>query len=355
MRGARETAPLAVSKDGSQAAESQDVVELADRTRARTSRGDGTAALRLCSLAAMAALSAAVRLALVLERATPRYLRRVPLRRAVRSFARSGDLSVLDAPSSLPSVLAPVVQSVAWLPGDAAFRLTQTLHVVVMSLAVVPAYLIARRLGIGTGLALGAAAFAVACPDLLYSGYVTADALGYTLALVAIHAAVRALAAPTFGSQAWLLAAVAAGTATRVQYVVLLPAVLVGSLVVARGRPGRAVRELWLVWAVVAVGALAVATAGAAVLGRYGSLASAGVSAEGIGWLPVSGYLLALAAGAAVVPGRGCLDVLGGREAHRPHDCLVRSALPHTPPCSRRGRRPDSACTPAPTGSSSAT
>ena len=52
-----------------------------------------------------------------------------------------------------------------------------------------------------------------------------------------------------------------------------------------------------------AVGALAVATAGAAVLGRYGSLASAGVSAEGIGWLPVSGYLLALAAGAAVVPG----------------------------------------------------
>ena len=101
---------------------------------------------------------------------------------------------MLDAPSSLPSVLAPVVQSVAWLPGDAelAFRLTQTLHVVVMSLAVVPAYLIARRLGIGTGLALGAAAFAVACPDLLYSGYVTADALGYTLALVAIHAAVRA-------------------------------------------------------------------------------------------------------------------------------------------------------------------
>ena len=95
----------------------------------------------------------------------------------------------------------------------------------------------------------------------------------------------------------------AAAAATRVQYVVLLPAAVVASLVVARGRPGRALRELWLVWAVVVGGAVAAAVAGAAVLGRYGSLASTGVSAEGLGWLPVSGYLLALAAGAAVAPG----------------------------------------------------
>jgi hypothetical protein len=257
-------------------------------------------------LAALVGLNLAVRVPLVFHRATPRYFPDEYLySELARSFARSGDLRVLDASSSLPSVLAPVLQSLAWLPGDAelAFRLTQALHVVVMSLAIVPVYLIARRLGVRTGLALTAAAFAIVCPDLVFAGYVTADAIGYTLALVAVHAALRALAVPTVAAQAWLVVACAAATAIRTQYVLLLPATAAASLVIARRRPLRAVRELWLVWALVGLGAVAVAAAGAGALGRYGTLASAGVSADGLTWLPVSAYLLALAVGAAVVPG----------------------------------------------------
>jgi hypothetical protein len=83
----------------------------------------------------------------------------------------------------------------------------------------------------------------------------------------------------------------------------LLPLTAAASLAVARRRPLRAVRELWPVWALVGLGAVAVAAAGAGALGRYGTLASAGVSADGLTWLPVSAYLLALAVGAAVVPG----------------------------------------------------
>jgi hypothetical protein len=257
-------------------------------------------------LATLVGVSATVRLILVFQRATPRYFPDEYLySELAQSFARSGDLLVLDETSSLPSLLAPIVQSLAWLPGDAelAFRLTQTLHVLVMSLAVVPVYLVARRLGVRTGLALVAAAFAVACPDLVFAGYVTADAIGYTLALVAVHAALRALSAPSISNQAWFVGACAAAAATRVQYVVLLPAAAAASLAIGRRRPLGALRELWVVWLLVGLTAAAVAAAGAGALGRYGTLASAGVSTESLGWLPVSGYLLALAVGGAVVPG----------------------------------------------------
>jgi hypothetical protein len=270
-------------------------------------RIDVRAALRpAVALTAIAVLGAAIRLPFVLERATPRYFPDEYLYgELARSLAETGQLRVLGTSSSLPSLLAPVVQALAWLPGDAAtaFRLTQLLHVVAMSLAVVPVYLIARRLGIGTTAALAAAAFAVVCPDLLYAGYLTADAIGYTLSLVAVHAALRALAVRTVASQAWCVAACGLATATRVQYAVLLPATALASLAVARREWLRAPRQLWAVWAVVLAGAIVAVAVGSTVLGRYGTLASAGASRESLTWLPVSGYLLAVAAGAAIVPG----------------------------------------------------
>jgi hypothetical protein len=270
-------------------------------------RIDIRAALRpAVALTLIAGLSAAIRLPFVLERATPRYFPDEYLYgELARSLAGTGQLRVLGSSSSLPSLLAPIVQALAWLPGDAAtaFRLTQLLHVVAMSLAVVPVYLIARRLEVGTTAALAAAAFAVVCPDLLYAGYVTADAIGYLLALVAVHAALRALTARTVASQAWCIAACGLATATRLQYAVLLPATALASLVVERRDWWRAPRRLSAIWAVVLAGAVVALAAGSTVLGRYGTLASAGASRESLTWLPVSGYLLAVAAGAAIVPG----------------------------------------------------
>jgi hypothetical protein len=258
------------------------------------------------ALAGLVVLSAAVRLLLVLERATPRYFPDEYLySELARSFADRGRLHVLGEPASLPSPLAPVVHAAAWLPGDPelAFRLTQGLHVLAMSLAAVPVYLLARRLGLGPGLALGPAAVAVASPDLLYAGYVTADAIGYTLALVALLAGVRALAKPTLAAQAWFVAATAAATAARIQYAVLVPCLLAAAVVVERGRVARALRSVWLVAALTLAGGLAVAAVGGAALGRYGSLGASVVSTEMLGWLPASAFLLALAAGAVLIPG----------------------------------------------------
>ena len=44
-----------------------------------------------------------------------------------------------------------------------------------MSLAAVPVFLLARRLGLGSALALALAALTVAVPDMLYASWVLAD------------------------------------------------------------------------------------------------------------------------------------------------------------------------------------
>ena len=64
-----------------------------------------------------------------------------------------------------------------------------------MSLAAVPVFLIARRLGSGQRVSLALAAFTVLVPDLLYASFVSSEALAYPLLLaVRVLAATRALA-----------------------------------------------------------------------------------------------------------------------------------------------------------------
>ena len=54
---------------------------------------------------------------------------------------------------------------------ETAYHLVQAENAVFMSLAAVPVYLLARRLGLGAGYALACAAFALAIPDLAFAGF----------------------------------------------------------------------------------------------------------------------------------------------------------------------------------------
>ena len=74
----------------------------------------------------------------------------------------------------------------AWRVGDVetAFRLVQAVHAAAFTLAAVPAYLIARRLEVGRGLALAVAAGALLVPDALYAGFVLAEPIAYPLARI---------------------------------------------------------------------------------------------------------------------------------------------------------------------------
>ena len=133
-------------------------------------------------VAALVAASFFLRIALVFGRELQRYLPDEYLYgQLARSLAEGRGARVLGEPVALPTLLQPILTAPAWLFGDPelAFRLTQGANAAAMSLGAVVVFLLARELGVPAWSAVGAAAVALASPDLLYAGYVTADAFGY--------------------------------------------------------------------------------------------------------------------------------------------------------------------------------
>jgi hypothetical protein len=257
------------------------------------------------ALAILVCASAGVRFALALERSAHRYLPDEFLYgQLARSLAEGDGFRVLGQPTRLPSLLQPVLSAPAWLTGDPelAFRLTQALNACVMSLAAVPAYLLARHIGLGRGASFACAAAAVVSPDLVYVGYVTADAIGYTVALAAALAGVRLLTRPSLAGQVSFLTLCGLATAVRLQYAVLLPATLLAALIVERGRVLVAARHYWLLSGIAAIAVATGSFASHRLLGRYASLLASDASWEAGRWLGRSAFLLALACGIVVVP-----------------------------------------------------
>ena len=176
-----------------------------------------------------------------------------------RSLADGAGIQVRDEPFGVVSVLYPLLLAPAYLLFDSlpdAYAAARTINAVVMSLAAIPAYLIARRL-LPTGLSLLAALLAVALPSLAYTGTLMSENAFYPAFLLAAWALLRALDEPTLRRQAVLLAAAGAVTLVRVQGLAVVLAALTAPLLlrlVAR-RPLRP----WLpLYGVVAGGAVLV-------------------------------------------------------------------------------------------------
>jgi len=275
-------------------------------------------------LALIGASAFAIAVACSFARRTPRYLPDEFLYAQLsRSLAAGRGLRVLGESSSLPSQLEPLITAVFWAAGDAAlaFRSTQVVHGLFMSLAVVPVFMLARRLSIRAPLALASAAVVAVSPDLVYAGYATADALGYLLALTTITVGVDLLAQPARRTEAAFVALAGFSAFARLQYLVLLPAFVLAALVVERGSLRTVCRHFALVNATLIAGLALVLSRGGDTLGRYQSIREFEVSREMLRWAAVSGFLLCLSAGAALAP--AALSWLGS--------ALVR------PPSPRRG------------------
>ncbi len=90
-----------------------------------------------------------------------------------------------------------------------------------MSLAAIPVYLLALRLGLSRRIALALAALALLVPDLLYASFVTSEPFAYPLVLAAVAAATIALAEPTRRAQLAFVAFAALAALTRAQLAVL--------------------------------------------------------------------------------------------------------------------------------------
>ncbi len=261
-----------------------------------------------------------VRLAAAFERRPPLYLPDEFLySQLARSLGHGEGITILGQPSPFPALLEPITTAAFWLPGNAelAYRLTQSLHTIAMLAAAIPIYLLARRLGLSSRSASTGVVLSVVAPGLVYASYLTADALGYLLALTAITVGVRMLESGSKWSQVSFLVLAVAAISARSQYVVLIPAILIAAMVADRGRIVQACRRLPLIAGAVAIACIAAIVAGPSLLGRYQAVTSFGLSWETGRWVAVTLLLLTIATGVVVVP--GAFAWLGATLL-RPHD-----------------------------------
>ena len=144
-----------------------------------------------------------------------------------RNLYDTGWLGILGEPVPFYSLVVPLVVGLplAAADGDAGYTMLKAAQAVVMSLTAVPVYLWARELA-GRGWALVAAALTLAVPAMAYAGLVMTEVAFYPVTALAAWAMARALTEPTRRNQALLVGAIVLALATRLQAVVLLPALL---------------------------------------------------------------------------------------------------------------------------------
>jgi Dolichyl-phosphate-mannose-protein mannosyltransferase len=154
-----------------------------------------------------------------------------------KSFAETGSFAVRGVPDHGLGFVYPVLIAPAFRVASVvdAYAYAKAINALVMSLAAVPAYFLARRV-VAPGLALVAAILTVSVPSMLYTGTLMTENAFYPLfVLVALVLAVT-LERPSWGSQLLLLGLCGLAFLTRAQAVVLLPAVLTAPLLFDRRR-----------------------------------------------------------------------------------------------------------------------
>jgi len=262
------------------------------------------------ALAGIVALSSLVQVLLAWRRPTPGYFPDEYMYGELgRSLLEGGSPLVRGESAHFLPLLYPLLTAPAWLWDDVeqAYRTIQAVNAVSISLAAIPAFLLARRLRVGDGLALATAALAVLLPELLYSSSLLAETLAYPLALAAAAAAVAALERPTLRLQLAVLGFSGLATLTRLQLAVLPLCYLAAVVVVGlRDRRLRAtVREHALAASAIALAVVAgLAAALAGTVGIYGDVTAYSVeplvAVKGFG---ANALVLAYAAGWVIVPG----------------------------------------------------
>jgi hypothetical protein len=172
-----------------------------------------------------------------------------------KSLAAHGSFLIRGVPAHgfgflYPLLIAPAFRITA-VPD--AYIGAKAIDTVVMSLAAVPAYFLARRV-VRPGLALLVALLTVAVPSMVYTGMLMTENLFYPLFLCCALALVAALERPTWQRLAVLLVLSFVAFLTRAQAVALVPAILTAPLLLGRAR----LREFKLLYGAVAAGGILV-------------------------------------------------------------------------------------------------
>jgi hypothetical protein len=226
-----------------------------------------------------------------------------------RSIADSGRPSIRGGSAHFPALLQPIATAPAWLLGDVdvGFRAVQAMGGLAMSLAAVPVFLLARRLGLSKWLGLAVAALTVLVPDLVYAAFVTSEPFAYPLFLATAAAATLALAGPTRRNQLAFVGFAALAALTRAQFAIL-PVVFLVAVVVqgsVERRLKAAAREQLLPFTLFALPAAALVLSGPArTLGYYHSVLHLHLHPISfLRWAGWDGMVLAYAGGWIIIPG----------------------------------------------------
>ncbi len=203
-----------------------------------------------------------------------------------KSFAATGHFLVRDHTVGSYGYVYPILISPAWAAFRSvpdAYAAAKGINSLVMSLAAVPAYFLARRV-LGPWPSLAAAALAVAIPSMLYTATLMTENAFYPIFLTVVLAFVVWLDRPTPANTAVLAALCLIAYLTRAQAVALLPAILTAPLLLV-GR--EAFRRYRLVYALVGVGVPLVVieqvARGRSVFGVFGAYQVASTSHYSVG------------------------------------------------------------------------
>ena len=176
---------------------------------------------------------------------------------AAKSFAAHGDLFVRDHSWVALAPVYPVLVSPAWaifthVPD--AYAAAKLINSLVMSLAAVPAYLLARRV-LSQPFALATAALSVAVPSMLYTGTIMTENAFYPAFLGTAFALVLVLEKPTFPRTLLLIGLSVLTFFCRAQAVALIPAILTAPLLVVLVRRAgwEGLKSYWRLYGLMAV------------------------------------------------------------------------------------------------------
>ncbi|HSL64869.1 MAG TPA: glycosyltransferase family 39 protein [Gaiellaceae bacterium] len=168
-----------------------------------------------------------------------------------KSFAAGEGFAIRgEASGGAYGVVYPLLIAPAWALWEqvpSAYAAAKAINAVVISLALVPAYLLARRVLSQPG-ALVVAALTAALPSLLYAGTLMTENAFFPLFLLAALALVASLERPTWSRTLLLLGAIGLAFATRAQAIVFVPAMLTAPLALAAVER-RSPRRWWRLYA----------------------------------------------------------------------------------------------------------
>ena len=239
-----------------------------------------------------------------------------------KSIAAGGFPSVRGVPELGWGVVYPMLIAPAWAMFHDpfwAYRAALVINAVVMSLAAVPAYLLARMF-VSSRASLLVAAMTVLVPSMAYTGVVMTENAFYPVFLLSLWLIARAVRRPTLGSQVLALLALGVVVLTRIQGLALVgaytTAVLLYGLLGPRGERGAYLRRFApSLWAALAA---MLAPVGASLVrgdGALGWLGARSGTFDGFHALEVPEWFTYLTADllvyVAIIPGVATALVLG--------------------------------------------